>query len=388
MINKAVPDVKGEGKDTGRRPLGIYIHIPFCVRKCGYCDFLSFPCDEEARTRYLAALQEEIKRSGEELKGRYQVETVFFGGGTPSILSGEALAGLLDTLRGSYDITGNAEITVECNPGTLDPGKLDVYRRAGVNRLSIGLQSADDAELKLLGRIHTCGDFLESFSYARSAGFDNINVDLIFSLPGQTPEKWAGTLEKISALIPEHISAYSLMIEEGTPFYRRYGAGGASEALLPDEDTDRQMYAYTGEFLGRNGYERYEISNYAKPGFECRHNLSYWERVDYKGLGLGASSLIDGVRYKNSTDFRAYLGGAAGYEEVTVLSENDILEERMFLGLRKMSGVQLDDVLEQTYGDIIGRLIHEGLLSMEDGRIRLTDYGIDISNYVFAQFLL
>ena len=280
------------------------------------------------------------------------------------------------------------EITVECNPGTLTEEKLDSYRAAGVNRLSIGLQSADDRELKLLGRIHTFEEFLENYELARKKGFGNLNIDLMSALPGQTREGWLRTLERTAGLEPEHISAYSLIIEEGTPFYGRYREGAPGYSELPDEDTDRLMYEDTKRFLGERGYTRYEISNYARAGFACRHNLSYWDRTDYKGFGIGAASLLDGVRYKNSTELAGNLKEDFSYESVLPLSRKDELEETMFLGLRKMEGVALTAQLQEIYGELLGKLEREGVLAQDRGRIFLTDRGIDVSNYVLSEFLL
>ena len=372
---------------AGKKKLGIYIHIPFCVRKCAYCDFLSAPASAEVMEQYAASLKQEI-RECRELAEKYTVSTVFFGGGTPSILPGRTLAGILEELFCLLPAEPDVEITVECNPGTLTEEKLDSYRAAGVNRLSIGLQSADDRELKLLGRIHTFEEFLENYELARKKGFGNLNIDLMSALPGQTREGWLRTLERTAGLEPEHISAYSLIIEEGTPFYGRYREGAPGYSELPDEDTDRLMYEDTKRFLGERGYTRYEISNYARAGFACRHNLSYWDRTDYKGFGIGAASLLDGVRYKNSTELAAYLKEDFSYESVLPLSRKDELEETMFLGLRKMEGVALTAQLQEIYGELLGKLEREGVLAQDRGRIFLTDRGIDVSNYVLSEFLL
>lgn len=374
---------RGNGRE---KDLELYIHIPFCVQKCAYCDFLSAPAEEAVRAQYVEALKGEIYQQsflGEERK----VTSIFMGGGTPSILEGIQIAELLEMVHGCFQIEEDAEVTVECNPGTLTRDKLSCYRQQGVNRLSMGLQSADNRELKLLGRIHTYEEFLESFSLAREMGFENLNVDLMSALPGQTRESWQGTLRHVLALKPEHISAYSLMIEEGTPFYERYKPGGKEEHLLPDEDTERQMYYDTRKMLKAEGYERYEISNYARPGFACRHNLGYWERKEYLGLGLGASSFINGIRYRNHQNLSAYLAGDYTREDVQRLTRREEQEETMFLGLRKMEGVLLEEELLELYVEVIHRLEQQGLLVCETGRVRLTDLGIDVSNYVLAEFL-
>lgn len=369
-----------------KKELEIYIHIPFCVQKCAYCDFLSAPADEAVRERYIDALKEEIRQQ-KSFGSEYKVISIFIGGGTPSILEGAQIAEILKEIRNYFAVEADAEITIECNPGTLSEDKLSCYKKSGINRLSLGLQSADNQELKLLGRIHTYEEFLESFSLARKVGFGNLNVDLMSALPGQTKESWQETLRQVIALTPEHISAYSLIIEEGTPFYERYKPGGREEYLLPDEDMERQMYYDTGDILRAAGYERYEISNYAKPGFECRHNLGYWERREYLGLGLGASSLIKGVRYQNHRKLSAYLKGDYTHEEVQKLTRREEQEETMFLGLRKAEGVLLTEELLEVYKETLQRLQQKGLLLWEGGRVRLTDLGIDVSNYALAEFL-
>lgn len=370
------------------KPLGIYIHIPFCARKCAYCDFLSAPATEETMRLYADSLKREMREAAEILRQEYVVSTVFFGGGTPSILPESVLSGILEELFCLMPVKTDAEITVECNPGTLTETKLKAYRASGVNRLSIGLQSADNRELQLLGRIHTFEEFAENYELARETGFQNLNVDLMSALPGQTREGWMETLYKVTELEPEHISAYSLIIEEGTPFYEKYKEGGPGYAALPDEDTDRLMYEDTKKILEARGYQRYEISNYARPGFACRHNLSYWERTAYKGFGLGAASLLGNRRYRNGDSLLEYLAGNFSYDSVTVLSRKEELEETMFLGLRKMEGVSLTEQMEQLYGELIVKLCRQGVLERQNSRIFLTDRGIDVSNRVLSEFLL
>ncbi len=372
---------KGTKKEAGKKPLELYIHIPFCIRKCAYCDFLSAPAALEVQEAYVGQLLQEIAAS-KKLSEDYEAVTVFFGGGTPGILKGELLCSILRALRDRFSVREDAEITVEANPGTVNRDKLVQYREAGVNRISLGLQSADNQELKLLGRIHTWEQFLESFQLARETGFRNINVDLMSALPGQTTESVHRTLERVLALSPEHISAYSLILEEGTPFHKRYE--GHPE-LLPSEEEERQMYYDTRDRLCACGYEHYEISNFAKPGYACRHNLGYWERTDYKGFGLGAASLLKNVRHTNQTDLTEYLkGNFAGTEEP--LTEQAVREEYFFLGLRKMEGVEPGRYREH-YEERIQRLQAQQLLEEKDGRIRLTERGTDVSNYVMAQFL-
>lgn len=377
------------------KKLGIYIHIPFCVRKCQYCDFLSFPLAEckEVKESYLEALLDEITKSKQELSG-YEADTVFFGGGTPSLLKGEEIERILDTLRAAVRIVEDAEITIEANPGTVDEEKLLSYKKAGINRISFGLQSANDEELKLLGRVHTFEKFEESMFLARKCGFDNINVDIMSALPYQTLETYHNTLKQVLAFKPEHISAYSLIVEEGTPFYDKFGNEKGEEAL-PDEETDRQMYEDTLLYLQKEGYYRYEISNYAKSGYECKHNLKYWTLSDYAGFGLGSASLIENKRMKNTEEMKNYLDDARRkeYREMEKLTEDDRMEEFMFLGLRTMQGVSKERFLEQfgrnmeeVYGDILNK--YETLKLLENGEnVRLTKRGLNVSNVIMADFL-
>ena len=409
------------------KELELYLHIPFCERKCAYCDFLSAPADLPVRISYIKKLQEEIAYYGAQY-GEYQVSSIFFGGGTPTILEGYQLAAILETVKEHFNITTDAEITVECNPGTLTAGKAEKLVQAGFNRLSMGLQSADDRELHLLGRIHNFAQFLESYDLARKAGFQNINVDLMSALPGQTLKSWQDTLQKVTALRPEHISAYSLIIEEGTPFYERFAEDerireeGGHPRLLPEEDVERQMYELTETFLHTKGYERYEISNYAKPGYECRHNCGYWTRKDYLGLGLGASSLVEHQRFQNTSDLKTYLEQeyspqCEGQHEriaetiqlqeetgltqtghhihIETLDKKSEMEGFMFLGLRLMAGISRQQfekkfqvTLNSVYGEGLRKLKGEQLIEEVAGYVRLTEHGIDVSNYVLAEFLL
>ena len=382
--------------------LELYVHIPFCKKKCRYCDFLSFAGEEWTQETYTQALIREIGAwRGKENK---KVSSVFVGGGTPSILSVRRMEEIFEALRESFFLAENAEITIECNPGTLEKEKLEVYKCLGVNRLSLGLQSAKNEELRLLGRIHTWETFLESFQMARKAGFENLNVDLISALPGQTVESWRETLEKTIALSPEHISAYSLIIEEGTPFYQEYEEdakireAGGDPQFLPSEDAERQMYEDTEKILGNAGYSRYEISNYAKPGMACQHNMGYWQRKEYIGLGLGASSLYREGRWRNPENLLEYCNRKQDMPErkdLQKLSRKDQMEETMFLGLRLMEGVEEEAFFREfgctcreVYGEVLDRLEDQGLLKEENGRIFLTSHGIDISNYCMAEFLL
>ena len=379
-----------------KKELELYLHIPFCVSKCKYCDFLSAPSGEEQRQIYVERLCRRIRYWSDVIHNYgYEIVSIFVGGGTPSILTEAQITQVFEAVYESFPIREDAEITLEMNPGTDVKDKLPVYRKLGINRLSMGLQSADNKELKCLGRIHTYEYFRQVYQWAREAGFTNVNVDLMSAIPGQTLESYVDTLRKVADLEPEHISAYSLIIEEGTPFCERYGEGRHAEEL-PDEDTERQMYVRTREILEDYGYHRYEISNYAKDGYECRHNLGYWDRKEYLGLGAGASSLMDHIRWKEPD----HIGPSTGLvleerEDFTRLSRKDEMEEFMFLGLRKIKGVSEQDFyksfkvsMDEEYKDNIENLIKEGLLVREEDRIRLTDRGIDLSNYALSQFLL
>ena len=399
----------------------LYLHIPFCVRKCFYCDFLSFPeekADGEIRQRYVDKLAEEIRACGkrwsigqtgpknlpENPLKRAEVTSVFIGGGTPSLITPKQIRTLMGAVRESFFLTADAEITIEANPGAFDEARVQCWREEGINRLSLGLQSAKQEELRCLGRIHSFEAFLDSFRLAREAGFENINVDLMSALPGQTPDSFRETLKKVTELAPEHISAYSLIIEEGTPFYEWYGEEGA--APLPDEETDRRMYHETKEFLAACGYHRYEISNYARPGRECRHNIGYWNGTNYLGLGIGAASLMQGERFAVTTSLEVYLGYSAEdfaqghqYRNPETLTENERMEEFMFLGLRMTEGVSAAEFkyrfgreLESVYWEPLSKLEEEGLIRQygegKERKFCLTEYGLDVSNYALAEFLL
>lgn len=404
------------------QPLELYIHIPFCVKKCAYCDFLSGPAGEKEKEDYVKMLVDEIRSCPDAVKD-YEAVSIFFGGGTPSLLTGEQIGRLMDVIRETFFLAQDAEITMEMNPGTVTEEKLRKYKAAGVNRLSIGLQSVNDEELRLLGRIHTYEEFLEAYHMARNCGFANLNVDLISAIPGQTVESWRRTLEKVMALHPEHISAYSLILEEGTPFYKKYVENENEEGpKLPDEDAERQMYWDTEMLMEKNGYHRYEISNYAKEGYACRHNLGYWERVPYLGFGIGAASLVpekligkcreDGGlgfagnvdsrkipgkmgRYTNPDQLKEYALSYRNKFQAELLTAAEEMEEFMFLGLRKMDGISKKEFskyfgksLEEVYGEQVRKLEDLKLLEQNDDRVWLTKRGIDVSNSVFVEFLL
>lgn len=375
------------------KKLGLYIHIPFCQKKCNYCDFLSAPANKQVQIAYMDILQKEIKEKSIEYK-EYCVDTVFIGGGTPTCVPYETIVHTMNTVKASFFLTDDCEITMECNPGTVTKEALENYKVAGINRLSIGLQSTDNAILKELGRIHTFEQFLETFKWAREAGFANINVDLMSGLPNQTLEQYEESLLEVLKLDVEHISSYSLIVEEGTPFYKLYEEDKLS---LPDEETERNMYYLTKEKLLAAGLLRYEISNYAKEGYECKHNVRYWVRDDYLGLGLGASSMVDNVRFKNTEWLDEYLTDNKYMEKTDeqILSTTECMEEFMFLGLRMTKGVSKErfketfgSSMEEIYGSVVIKLKEQGLLEEEGDFIRLTEYGLDVSNRVWVEFLL
>ena len=431
------------------KELMLYLHVPFCVRKCNYCDFLSAVHTQETIEKYVKALCMEVRERGREYSGR-TVTSIFFGGGTPSLLLPAQISEIMEALRETFPVVPDAEITMECNPGTIkthgeqegessqenadgeelqgnsggesslgnadgeelqgnsgsessqgkttEAERLSGYQKAGINRLSIGLQSANDEELVLLGRIHDYDAFLQTYRAARAAGFSNVSIDLMNALPGQTLDSWKETLEKVLALkpMPEHLSVYSLIMEEGTRFFGWNREGKFTGRLqIPSEELDREMYAYTGKRLREAGFEQYEISNYARDGYECRHNYGYWTRKEYLGLGLGAASLLDETRYSNETDMANYLRDPLAGRTSQKLSKKEQMEEFLFLGLRTCRGVKRKDFYEhfgermdQYWLAVIRKNAADGLL-LDDGEgIRLTAKGMDLSNYVSAQFLL
>lgn len=451
-----------------KNELGIYIHIPFCVHKCIYCDFLSSPADVHTRKQYVRALineiyltregkcankliknvlqgdntsyedreeqavngltsdyalndtvcmadyektimQEDISGCVDDIKSEngHIVTSIFIGGGTPSAIDAEDISDILDAVRKNYNVSDKAEITIECNPGTMDKKKAAIYRKAGINRISFGLQSTDNNELRMLGRIHTYEQFMESYKIAREAGFDNINIDLMSALPGQTMESFKAVLEKALSLGAEHISVYSLIVEEGT----RLSDNIDSFPQIPSDDEDRQMYYMTKEMLSSYGYEQYEISNYAQKGYECKHNLKYWERCDYLGFGIGAASLYGGRRYTNISDIGRYMDVLAEITnaldksyvnellqirtDMEELSKEDEMSEYMFLGLRKTKGIDITDFKEEfgtdikdIFGEAIEDNIARGLLIHDGNCLYLSKRGIDISNTVMSDFIL
>lgn len=377
-----------------KKETGLYIHIPFCRQKCLYCDFPSFPGKEDYFPEYTQAVCKELEQKAEMLRG-WRIKSVFVGGGTPTMLSADQLESILQTVFRCYDVDTEAEITTEANPGTLDLELCKRLKQMGFNRLSMGVQAWQDALLERLGRIHTRQQFVRNFANAREAGFDNINVDLMFALPEQTLGEWEETLHAITALQPEHISAYSLILEEGTPLYDLYENGVYHEM---DEELDRAMYRTAVRILEEEGYHQYEISNFAKERKESRHNKLYWQDAWYPGFGLGAHSFWEGRRYHNSRDLEKYLRqmreGNARAEDVEILSKQDQMAKFMFMGLRLTEGIaqtrfaeRFGKEMDQVYGAQIQKLRQAGLLEETGGFLRLTERGVDVSNQVFLEFL-
>lgn len=377
------------------RELSIYVHIPFCVQKCLYCDFLSAPASGEVWARYVDRLVREIREESTSYVN-YKVKSIFLGGGTPSLLEPIQITGIMNSLRENYSLEKDCEITIEVNPGTCWAERADTWRNAGINRVSVGLQSLEDMELKALGRIHSADDFYETYEELVKTGFNNINIDLMTAIPRQTMESCCKTLRAVTTLnpAPAHISAYSLIIEEGTPFYEK-------TPVLPDEDTERKMYKMTNDILYEAGYHRYEISNFAREGFECRHNKVYWQRGNYAGFGIGAASLVENVRFANGRNLQKYLENGPVKEKWQELSREEQMEEFMFLGLRMTKGIKerefqklFGKTVDQIYPGIVDKHVKNGLLRRDydllerEERILLTDYGIDVSNVVMADFLL
>ena len=392
-----------------RKSLSLYVHIPFCVKKCNYCDFLSGPATEETKRSYVKALCKEIS-AYTKIADQYEVKTIFIGGGTPSSIKATEIKQIMNTIINVFQISKEQleqiETTIEINPGTITDEKMKTYYECGINRISFGLQSANDRELKMLGRIHTFEEFVMNYELARNIGFMNINIDLMSALPGQTKDSYINTLQKVLALHPEHISAYSLIIEEGTPFYELYGenATGKQKEALPSEEEERAMYEVTKTILSQYGYERYEISNYAKADYECKHNCVYWQRGEYLGFGTGAASLLKENRFTNIADIKEYIDLLSTNQsdfdlsrlrlETTKLDQASQMEEFMFLGLRMMNGVSkkrfqetFHKKIEEVYGQVLHKLEEEQLIIISEDGIALTERGIDISNYVMSEFL-
>ncbi|EHK2362953.1 MAG: radical SAM family heme chaperone HemW [Clostridium perfringens] len=374
--------------------ISLYIHIPFCAQKCLYCDFPSFARKDHLRKAYIEALNKEII-SLREKYNNLEINTIFIGGGTPSVLEADELECLLKEVA-KLNMAKDIEYSMECNPGNLTEEKLEVMKKYGVNRISMGLQAKQDNLLKGLGRIHNYKTFKENFLLAKKVGFNNINVDLMFGLPNQRLNEWEETLREIISLEPAHISAYSLIIEEGTAFYNLYEN---DKLKLPTEEEERKMYHLAKKILEENGFNQYEISNYAKEGKECRHNLAYWNMDNWIGVGSAAASYINGKRIKNISSVEEYINSinekGEAVEEIINNSKNDNIEEFMFMGLRKINGIDENEFkkrfsmnINDVYGEILNKYIDEGLLIRESGRIFLSEKGIEISNVIMADFLL
>ena len=372
--------------------VGLYLHFPFCQQKCNYCDFNSYAGMEHLLPKYLSAIKQELFLYKVHVS---VVNSIYIGGGTPSLLSISDITNLFDSIRRNFYVADRAEVTMEVNPGSCTMDKLKVIRMNGVNRLSIGLQSFNNESLKQLGRIHTVEDFIRTYQYARQAGFDNINVDVIYGLPWQTGEEWQDTLAGIVELDPEHISLYSLTIEDGTPFGRDLQAGKIKKI---DEELEAEMYENAVKLLKANGYEHYEISNFAKPGKRCRHNQIYWRNEEYVGIGAGATSYMGRVRYTNVKEIPLYIEKVFGNDYATAEKEalklDKIIGETIMLNLRLLDGFRMDDLtkrfktnIDQLYGPTIKVLSNQGLLKEEEGMVKLTDHGLMIANQVFQRFV-
>lgn len=370
-----------------KKSLGIYIHIPFCVRKCNYCDFCSFALGGDTADRYAKELCKRISEY-KDICSEYSVDTVYFGGGTPTLLPLSCFGQIFSALRQTFDIAPHSEITVECNPATADLAYLSALRNMGANRLSIGLQSIHECELKRLGRIHSYEDFLAAFSDARKAGFDNISADLMYGIPNQTVDSFRESLLALAELRPEHISAYGLKIEKGTEFYKN-----RESLLLPDEDEEYEMYLSCSEILGYHGYEKYEISNFSLPGKPSKHNLRYWKGSEYLGFGVAAHSFFGGERFGNSRNIDAFLKGDDITEERYSLSDKEKFNEYIMLSLRLSEGLSLLEFKKKTgksffeFYPAVKSLTERGFMEIKDDRLSFTDKGFFVSNSILADML-
>ena len=373
------------------KEMSLYIHIPFCKQKCLYCDFPSYAGKESLMDQYIDSLNKEIINKGK----NYLIKSIFIGGGTPSYLDEKNLESLLKAIN-QLKFKEDIEFTVECNPGTLNEEKLLIMKNNNVNRLSMGLQSTNNSLLKEIGRIHTFEQFKNNYDEARKIGFDNINIDLMFGLPNQSVEEWKRTLEDAVSLNPDHISAYSLIIEEGTCFYKLYYD---DKLNLPNEDEERSMYLLAKEVLKEYGYHQYEISNYSKDSKECYHNKVYWKCNEYLGLGVSASSFVDEKRFKNIDDIKMYIEkinkNEDVREEIHVNDIKDDMEEFMFMGLRMMEGIKVKEFKErfgrdvfEIYDSAIKNNMKKGLLLFDSEKLYLSSKGIELSNYVMSDFIL
>jgi len=381
------------------KKLGLYLHVPFCMKKCLYCDFLSFAdASTGIQNDYMEMLIQEVVSKGKTYGNKYDVDSIFIGGGTPSLINEALIVDLMSAVRANFNVQEDAEITIESNPKTLTKKKLDAYVGAGINRISIGAQSMDDQCLKLLGRIHSAEDFIDNFKLARDAGFDNINIDLMFAIPGQSSEIWKETLNRAIELKPEHISFYSLQIEEGTPYFEMFKTGKLDQTV---DEVDRDMYHTGIKTLKDAGYLHYEISNAATPGHECRHNLKYWSFDDYLGLGLGAHSFMRNARFSNEKNLESYMEkcrmGQNPEDWHHINTQKDSISEYIFTGLRKVEGINLRE-FEKTFGvsieeyykeqwSNINQFIRDEHLFMDRDKLMLTEKGIDIANKILVEFV-
>ena len=378
--------------------LGIYVHIPFCKRKCKYCDFKSFACEENVYERYINALKSEIKIASKSIMPTiHEVDTIYIGGGTPSLIDAKYIEEIIETIYQNIKVAGNAEVTIEVNPGTVNKEKLETYKKLGINRLSIGLQSADNELLNLIGRVHTYEEFLDVYNMAREVGFNNINVDLMLALPTQTESVLVDSLLKVINLKPNHISLYSLILEEGTALEKEIEEG---KYTLIDEDIERKMYHKTKNILEKNGYNHYEISNFAKKGFESKHNLNCWDQKEYLGFGLAAHSYYRNKRFSNIQDLDEYIDNIEKFiisknvEVHEIQDRESKAKEFMLLGLRKIDGVSISEFERRFrvhplfyFRFEISRLEEEELIEVDLDKIRLTKRGLDLANQVFEAFV-
>ena len=375
------------------KEIGIYVHIPFCKRKCYYCDFVSYDNKYEKIDSYLETVKKEIEDTSNEFTKNHIVSTIYFGGGTPSFLESKYIKLLLENIRRNFNVSSNAEITLEVNPGTITEEKLKTYQMCGINRLSIGLQTTNDNLLKKIGRIHTYSEFLSTYNLARKLGFSNINVDLIFSLPDESLDDLKLDLEKIIELSPEHISTYSLIVENGTKI-KELIEENADGYNLPSEDIERQMYWYIKNTLEEKGYRHYEISNFAKEGYESKHNLNCWNQKEYFGFGAAAHSFIDGIRFSNKKILSEYIFNFKSRDIEEKMNREELAKEYMMLGLRKIDGVSISEFERKFnlnpllyFRFEISKLTDEDLIEVDLDDIKLTKKGLDFANIVWEEFI-
>lgn len=381
-----------------KNEIGVYIHIPFCMKKCFYCDFVSYANKEDMIEKYIKALEKEIKIKAEENK-LLKINTIYIGGGTPSFIDSKHIVYIINAIKESFNVKENAEITIEVNPRTVTKNKLEDYIKCGINRISIGLQTTNNELLKQIGRIHTYEQFLETYNLIRMVGFNNINVDLMLALPNQTIKDLEDSLNKVIMLKPEHISVYSLILEEKTKLYDLVESG---KLELLDESIERNMYWKVKNILEQNGYKHYEISNFAKQGYESKHNLNCWNQEEYLGMGVAAHSYLNNKRYSNTENLEQYINKLLDEEgiknDIVTVHEEQTLEDKqkeyMLLGLRKIEGVKISDFKNKfvqnpiyIFRKELDKLVKEDLIQVEDNNIKLTKKGLDLANLVFEEFV-